>query len=115
MSLHTVFGQAFVFLLPFAAATSSWRPTFPLARSGIALGQAAPREESLMKSWKANASGVPSRRFLGVLVVRLGLTTVPAKAGDSTLEGEEIASHVRRFRSRDAFAVARRSKAPTGG
>jgi hypothetical protein len=58
-----------------------------------------------MKSWKANGSGVSSRRFVRVLVVLLGLTAVPAKAGDSLLEGEEIASHVRRFRSRDAFAV----------
>jgi hypothetical protein len=58
-----------------------------------------------MKSWKANASGVPSRRFLGVLVVLLGLTAAPATAGDPPLEDEEIASHVRQFRSRDAFAV----------
>jgi hypothetical protein len=56
-----------------------------------------------MKSWKANASGVASRRF--VLVVLLAAIAVPARAGDSTLEGEEIASHVRQFRSRDAFAV----------
>ena len=58
-----------------------------------------------MKSCKANASGVPSLRVLGVLVILLGLTTVPANAGESPLEDEEIASHVRQFRSRDAFAV----------
>ena len=58
-----------------------------------------------MKAWKTNGRGVASRRFAGVVVVLLVLTGVTANAGDSPLEGEEIASHVRRFRSRDAFAV----------
>jgi hypothetical protein len=57
-----------------------------------------------MKSCKANGSGVPSLRSLRVLVVLLGLAALPANAGDSPLD-EEIASHVRQFRSRDAFAV----------
>ena len=58
-----------------------------------------------MKAWKTNGRGVSSRRWVGVLVVLLGVTAVPARAGDSPLDGEKIASHVRQFRSRDAFAV----------
>ena len=57
-----------------------------------------------MKAWKANGRRVTSRRGVGVLVVLLGLTVVPVKAGDSPVDGEEIASHVRQFRSRDATA-----------
>jgi hypothetical protein len=58
-----------------------------------------------MQVRKSKGRGVASQRFAGALVVLLGLSMVPAKAADLPLEGEGIASHVRQFRSRDAFAV----------
>ena len=58
-----------------------------------------------MKAWKGNGRGVASLRIFGAIVVLLGFGRVAAKAGDSPLD-DEIALHVRQFRSKDGFAVS---------
>jgi hypothetical protein len=69
------------------------------------LAKRLPGKESLMKTWKANGRSVASLSIFGAIVVLLAFGLGAAGAGAS-LEDEEIALHVRQFKSKDGFVVA---------